>query len=205
MSRQLTDEEKAALAPLIETDVIASAGAATTAARERRAASTKALDAAQAAYAAAEIASTRAIGGDGDPHAAEIALEAATRNLTVATKVYDASGRQLEDAVEAERRAKATAWQPVYLAGVQRRIDAAKAADAARALLAQAEADHDFGTSIMLYAHREGVAHPVMDAVWNYPCRTEEVERRIWGLDQADPGAGWTVHAAMGRSKETAK
>jgi hypothetical protein len=80
--------------------------------------------------------------------AAEKALEAATRTLTVATKVHTAATAALQQAIADQDTAAARAHAPVTLAGIRARIAAALRLDAAHAELAAAdEAPPDDDTS----------------------------------------------------------
>jgi len=70
----------------------------------------------------------------------------------------------------------------MYLAGVRARLAAAAKGDQARALLAEAEADHERATGLIRRAHGEGCGHPegINGGMLQMPLRTEAAERALW-------------------------
>ena len=147
------------------------------------------LDAARTALAAAKQASDKAIAGQGgDPHKAEIALEAAARALTVAGKVHAAAEQARADAADGVLTARGEAHKPVYIEGIRRRLAAAEKADKARELLAEAEADHAEATGLLNHATREGTQHVIYDQSHGRVLGTLADEIKLWSV----PNSWWT-------------
>ncbi len=161
-----------------------------------------ALSAATDAHARAKRASEAAIAGNGDAAKAEIALEAAQRAVTVATKVRDAAQRAREEALAGIDAARGKAHQPVFAAGVAARLAACRKADKARALLAEAVAEFHAGTAMLNFAASNGTprigdpgienrSSPSLtprDGTWMQPTEAEELAtwrtpRGWWSLD----------------------
>ncbi len=133
---------------------------------ERVARAEDALQHARDGHTTAKQASERAIAcvGSLSPMEAEMALEAAARELSVAERVLDAANLALREADDGVITARGDAHRPVYLAGISRRLAAAKKADEARALLAAAQKEHDAATAMLNHATQNGTMHVIYDA-----------------------------------------
>lgn len=158
------------------------------------------LAAAQGAHDRAKLASEAAIKGESTVSAmdAEHDLEAAAKALRVAEKVHDAARESHTDITEWQTTASGLAHRGVYLEGIRRRLEAARKGDKARAMLAEADADHLAATMVLQHAHQLGTPH--FGNAHNGPrgLQTEAQEAAIWagaGVDIAkgttlwDPGA----------------
>jgi hypothetical protein len=145
---------------------------------------------AKTAHDAAQNASKRAIAGLGDlsPLDAEHQINSAATVLSVAQKVRDAAAAALEEATEGQETARGEAWKPVYIAGIKRRLAAAKAADAARDLLAQATADYDVATEFLNTATRNGTLHVIYDQSHSKAMGTYGTEVALWSV----PNSWWS-------------
>lgn len=186
--RELTPEEVASLQPFVDHAMVAWALERLNADMAQLGQVRSEWDAARAVVTDAETASAHAIASGGDAMGAERALEEARRALSVAEKVVAHATTVAETAAQAHAAAVIQAHAPAYAHGVLRRIEAARKADQARAMLAEAEAEHQAGAAVLAYcgAHMN-YPHPVMSVVWDQPCRTEELERKIWENANFDP------------------
>ncbi len=205
MDWTLPEDERLRVNALAKYDFIQEADRHLAAMKARASQAASDLGTADAALAAATQVSKQAVAGQGDPMAAERALEEATRVRHVAQKVFDAATSAIDSALEAFHQARNQAWQPVYLAGIQRRIEAAQKADRARAMLEEAQRDHHTGTSIMQLAFTNGVPHPATSGSWNHPVSTEKGELQIWGLGKNGTGTGWLLPSAFECKPENEK
>jgi hypothetical protein len=167
---------------LVDGSILKTADERHQAARDRLKASTVGLTTAAAEDAAAKKASERAVvNGDGDPMEAEIALNTAATRLGVATKVHTAATTAHQAAVEGLAVAKGEAHRPVYRRGVELRLEAARKADDARAMLAEAEQEYSAATSVLNFATGAGCGDVVFDRGHNHKLTSHADEVARWG------------------------
>jgi hypothetical protein len=152
------------------------------------------LEAATAAYRKAVAASERAVAGNGDPMAAELTLETATRNLTVARKIATAAEAALARSRNREHIVRGMAHKGVYVAGIRARIAAARAADSAKAALADADRAYLDATALISRA-REGGCPDVHGATDGpHVLRSAQEELKHWAsrnIDAENPIHPW--------------
>ena len=185
---------------LVDHRLIENQAAKHKAATERLAAARVATAAAMKGKALAQAATDDAIAGNTDacPHAASALLDTATARLNVANKVQDGCLAAQAKTAAGMVIATGLAFGPVTIAGIFRRIEAAKKFDRATALMAEAEADHVAGTNLITVAFQNGSPRP--GEVHNRPrvLSSEAAERKLWadaGIDLEsgrhpwDPGA----------------
>ena len=112
----------------------------------------------RAAHVAARIASERAVAdpSTADPHEADQVEAIAARAVTVAEKVAAAAESEAVQAGGAVRVACGEGYKPVYTHGVRCRLAAAVKADAARAMLAEAEQEYTQATGLLNLATKAG-------------------------------------------------
>ncbi len=143
------------------------------------------LGAAAEADKQAQAAYRRALAGDGDLTMLDAGRQAkaAAHDLEVMNDAKQAAEALVAKALEDQQQAERTAWAPVVMDGIRRRIAAARAADDARKGLAAAEAAYALADEIMGWAiHGHHAAAPAAQG-WegrNLGNRTEAEERRYW-------------------------
>jgi hypothetical protein len=148
------------------------------------------LAAAKAAHVAAGTASRRAVEGFGDLSAldAEHALNAAGTALAVAEKVHAAAFAAMTKANADRNPVRGAAWAPVMMQGIKDTVAACAKADRARAMLAEADADHLAAAALMQRAVQNGT--PPFAHVNNGPrvIRTEAEELAMWRAQGVNTG-----------------
>jgi hypothetical protein len=123
----------------IDHGIIQAASDKLAAVRLRLANVTADMETARAKHTAAKLASDAAIAGEGDPIAAELALEEAARGFSVAGRIVEAAQRAVEQARADELAERGKAHQPMHDAAVTAVLAACATADTARTTLATAE------------------------------------------------------------------
>lgn len=195
--RKLTPENLNRLKSFIDTEAIARAKASVATMKTRLVTAKANLDAAANELREAEAISDRAIRGDGDPIAAEMCLEETRRKVTVAEKIVEAANAAVASAEEGHARTHIQAHLPAYAEGVRMRVEAARKADRARAMLAEAQADHDQGTAAMEHGYGSfSIPHAAPSGAWDFQVSTEAAERHVWTAASFD----WaSILAAAGK------
>jgi hypothetical protein len=164
----------------------------------RRKPAADAMATADAAHVAAKRDYDAALIGDGDANAARQAMDDAERRVATARDVPPALEAGIHRAEADLRQATSRAMAPAMGAAVLARLAAAKRADAARAELAAAKADHTVATAaIRQYGGRHhdldassGSLTP-FDGTWTQPTFAEDLRRfalnhgYFLGLDEA--------------------
>ena len=116
---------------------------------------------------------------DTDPGASLAALDAAEGNLTRLLRLSDA----MQASVAGKRAEAVRCWgetfRPDYDRGVAGRIAACAKADAARAALAQAQAQFDDATAMIQRAFARGMTRPTSTQFLGQPMGTEAEERAM--------------------------
>jgi hypothetical protein len=166
---------------LIDGDILRAADERHQTEREWLMTTTKSLTVATTNHDAAKRASDQAIAGTtGDPIEAEVGLETAARALSVATRVHAAADAAHRATVENLVTAKGEAHQPVFVRGVEMRLQAARKADAARAMLAEAEADYTSATDVLRFALQAGCRDAVYGQATGKPLTNYTDEFALW-------------------------
>ena len=171
--------EKLVVAPLIRAAREAHAAAVT-----RLGNITKQMAAAQAADKVAQTAYQRALAGDGESMLdAGRQAKAAAHDLEVMEDAKRRAEELVAKALAEQGQAERTAWAPVVMEGILRRISAARAADDARKALKAAEAAYMAADEVMRWAaNAHHAATPPGQGWEGKPLgeRTEADERRYW-------------------------
>lgn len=172
---------------LVKHEVIGAAHAKRDAARQKLTGAVQHVAEAQAAHKVAAEASELAVNGEGtlSPVDAEVLLEAAVRALTVSEKVRAAADAAHQAADDAITTAMGEAHKPVYAAGIELRLASARKADAARAMLAEAEVEFNQATALLNYAR--GQYCPPSSFVEGHVLDTHAREIARW----SEPGTWW--------------
>jgi hypothetical protein len=153
-------------------------------------AANEALRAEQAIHTVAARNYQQAVsGGVGNKHETRAALDAATTRLLVEQEAAAAAAAAFD--AEENRRliVRALAHKPLFEHGIAGRMAAARAADAARAALQQAEEDYKASTQVIRAAMTSGLSD-VHDAT-DGPniMKTEAEERTLWSARNIDADA----------------
>ncbi|TPG45708.1 hypothetical protein EAH89_26265 [Roseomonas nepalensis] len=144
------------------------------------------------AAAVAQAKLDRALNGEASLDLAQAHAEAeeAARAARLAGLVVEEAQKALIDRDDVYRRARGIAFQPLFAAGIQRRLDAAQRADEARAMLSAAEAEFTLATR-MLEAARSGGTFPLIQDFGSV-LGTYDEELRRWTGDRSVHGNWWT-------------
>lgn len=194
MTEYLTSDEKQSLRALVDHAALQAAAEKLNAAREQLAKANLAHSDAKRAHAEAQAVSAMAVAGEGgiDPVQAERLLEDAARAVLVREKIVAHATGALQKAEADHQAARNVACAPVYIEGVRRKVAAARKADQARAMLAEAEADYRLGDRTLAFASLDlGVPHVINEAMLGNKIHTEAHERAIWAGVHVDVDAGW--------------
>lgn len=167
---------------LIETKLIDAARATLAEAADRLTAAQAAVAEARANHTAAKRAADAAISSAAaDALDLSEAEEAAARRLAVVSRVLDAATEARRKATDGLNEATGVAHRPVYVRGAQMRLQAARKADAARAMLTEAEADHRAGTAALKAAIAAGAGDVTFGRFDNEQLPLDEQsEMKIW-------------------------
>jgi hypothetical protein len=152
---------------------------------------------AAAEHAAAKAAEDEAVAGNGsgDPQLLAAAAAAAASRLDVARRVVMGAETAVQEAVTNVATARSIALRPVYVAGVELRLSAAKKSDEAKAMLAEAAKDYATATGILNLAVANGCQGVVFDNSHNHTLTTHAAEVKRW--------SGETTHRAWWRGLDS--
>jgi hypothetical protein len=182
---------------LIDETLIRKAGDKLTDARARLATATIDRRDASATHAVARIAADSAIAGNGDDaHKAVANLDTATKALDVTTLIFGAAALVVAKAEADVVTARGVAWEAVYTEGVRRRLAAAKMADQARAMLADAERNYADATKVLNAATSQGARHVVFSVSHSHFLTNHADEVKRWSQNYHN--AWWPGLSAAG-------
>lgn len=184
---------------LVDREAIAAHQKKVAALRERLAKAAEALRVEQSVHSTAEANYRRAVDtASGERHELKSALDAAASRLVVESESHDAARASLAFHQSETERVIATAHKGMYVDGIRRRLEAAKAGDRAKAALQAAAAEYLAATEQMREACGTGlpdVHHALSVGTMGFGVLTTyAVERKIW-LDRRvsvdDPKHPW--------------
>lgn len=146
---------------------------------------------AQKAAKAAHKASEAALAGRGalSVEDAEDGIEAAERTLRIATKVADAATKKFNRERDRQHIVTGIAHRGVWAEGVRQRLAAAKAGDAAKKALADAEKAYADAHELMNYAAQNHCAAIGRNEHGQVALKTEAEERAHFAANRIDPDA----------------
>ncbi|WP_376092808.1 hypothetical protein ACE7GA_24355 [Roseomonas sp. CCTCC AB2023176] len=150
---------------LVDKGVISAARKAVDAAHEKVAEAKRARTQAGNDLALAKVQMDKALAGEGEigVAGAHDQLEAAEKAVRLANLVAQAAERGVEKADELFLVERGRAHQPLFAAGIERRLEAARKFDAGQALLRAAQREFDLATGMLEFAKGQGTPAMIQD------------------------------------------